>query len=143
MFNRAFYSYGWKQGWRWPCFDTNLPALLCKSSYSYANQYFSRTIIFPYQSKGGLHQKKVTVSLTCTRRHGTKSMPVKWSIILTGKRKEIERKKKDTCLILHDGVTPLTTLLVSKIKMAVMAAQRYHDSWFQMSCKAFFSDKWP
>ena len=25
-------------------FDTNLPALLCKSSYSYANQYFSRSI---------------------------------------------------------------------------------------------------
>ena len=27
-------------------------------------------------------------------------------------------KKKDTCLILHDAVTPLTTLLVSEIKMA-------------------------
>ena len=35
--NRPFYSYGWKRGWRWPCFGTNLPALLCKSSYSYAN----------------------------------------------------------------------------------------------------------
>ena len=34
-YNRPFYSYGWKQGWWWPCFDTNLPALLWKSSYSY------------------------------------------------------------------------------------------------------------
>ena len=32
---RPFYSYGWKWCRRWPCFDTNLPALLCKSSYSY------------------------------------------------------------------------------------------------------------
>ena len=38
--------------------------------------------------------------------------------MLTQKRKQIERKKKDTCLILHDIVTPLTTLLVSEIKMA-------------------------
>ena len=22
--NRPFYSYGWKRGWGWPCFDTNL-----------------------------------------------------------------------------------------------------------------------
>ena len=42
--NRPFYSYAWNRGWGWPCFDTNLPALSCKSSYSYANQYFSRTI---------------------------------------------------------------------------------------------------
>ena len=28
------------------------------------------------------------------------------------------QKKKDTCLILHDTLTPLTTLLVSEIKMA-------------------------
>ena len=28
------------------------------------------------------------------------------------------RVKKDTCLIVHDAVTPLTTLLVSEIKMA-------------------------
>ena len=33
-------------------------------------------------------------------------------------KKNIERKKKDTCLILHDAVTPLTTVLVSEIKMA-------------------------
>ena len=33
-------------------------------------------------------------------------------------RKQLERKNKDTCLILHDTVTPLTTLLVSEIKMA-------------------------
>ena len=31
----------------------------------------------------------------------------------------VPEKKKDTCLILHDAVTPLTTLLVSEIKMAV------------------------
>ena len=28
------------------------------------------------------------------------------------------QKKKDTCLILHDTLTPLTTLLVSEIRMA-------------------------
>ena len=44
--------------------------------------------------------------------------------MLTRKRKQIERKKKDSCLILRDTVTPLTTLLVSEIKMA---AQRYRD----------------
>ena len=38
--------------------------------------------------------------------------------MLTRKRKQIERKKKDTCLISHDAVTPLTTLLVFEIKMA-------------------------
>ena len=27
--------------------------------------------------------------------------------------RNVERKKKDTCLILHDAVTPLATLLVS------------------------------
>ena len=37
---------------------------------------------------------------------------------LDPKKKKIERKKKDTCLILHDAVTLLTTLLVSEIKMA-------------------------
>ena len=30
----------------------------------------------------------------------------------------MERKEKDTFLILYDAVTPLTTLLVSEIKMA-------------------------
>ena len=39
-------------------------------------------------------------------------------------RKQIERKKKDTCLKLHDAITPLTTLLVSEIKMTT---QRYCD----------------
>ena len=38
--------------------------------------------------------------------------------MLTRKRKQIERKKQDTCLILHDAITPLTALLVSEIKMA-------------------------
>ena len=37
---------------------------------------------------------------------------------LDPKKKKIERKKKDTCLISHDTVTLLTTLLVSEIKMA-------------------------
>ena len=32
--NKPCYSCGWKRGWGWPRFDTNLPALLCKSSYS-------------------------------------------------------------------------------------------------------------
>ena len=101
--------------------------------------------------KDNFHNKEKEVCIktrlqSAYRRHGTKSTPVKWStcIILTEKRKEIERKKKDTCLILHDAVTPLTTLLVAEIKMAAMAAQRYHDSRFQMSCnKAFFSGKSP
>ena len=39
-------------------------------------------------------------------------------IILAQKRKELEREKKDTCLILHGAFTLLTTLLVSEIKMA-------------------------
>ena len=34
-FNRPFYSYRWKRGWSWPCFDTTLPALLCKSCCFY------------------------------------------------------------------------------------------------------------
>ena len=38
--------------------------------------------------------------------------------MLTQKRKQTERKKKDPCLILHDAITPLTTPLVSEIKMA-------------------------
>ena len=38
--------------------------------------------------------------------------------MLTQKRKQIERKSKDTCLTSHDAVTPLTTLLVCEIKMA-------------------------
>ena len=37
--------------------------------------------------------------------------------MLTRKRKQIERKKNDTCLLLHDAVTPLSTLPVSEIKM--------------------------
>ena len=32
-----YYTYRWKRGWSWPCFDTNFPALLCKSSFSYAD----------------------------------------------------------------------------------------------------------
>ena len=34
-FNRPFYSYRWKRGWSWSCFDTTLPALLCKSCCFY------------------------------------------------------------------------------------------------------------
>ena len=49
--NRPFYSCGWKRGWGWPCFDTNLPALLCKSSHSYAYKYFSRTISITKQRR--------------------------------------------------------------------------------------------
>ena len=45
--------------------------------------------------------------------------------MLTQKRKQIERKKKDTCLMLpvHDAITPLTTPLVSEIKMAAKIPQ--------------------
>ena len=43
--------------------------------------------------------------------------------MLTWKRKQIERKKKDTCLILYDAITLLTTLLVSEIKMAAKVLQ--------------------
>ena len=32
-------------------------------------------------------------------------------------------KKKDTCLILHDAITPLTTLLVFEIKMAAQISR--------------------
>ena len=48
---RPFYSYVWNRGWTWPCFETNLPALSCKSSYSYANQYFSLTISITKQRR--------------------------------------------------------------------------------------------
>ena len=58
-------------------------------------------------------------------------------IILTRKRKEIVKKKKDTCLVLHDAVTPLTTLLVSEWKWL----PRYCYQRFEMSCKAFFYGK--
>ena len=51
VYKRPIYSYGWKRGWRWPCSDTNLRALLCKSSYSYANWYFSRTISITKQRR--------------------------------------------------------------------------------------------
>ena len=60
--NRPFYSYVWNQGWSSHCFDTNLPALLCRSSYSYANHYFSRTISITKQrfvSKQGHHQPHI------------------------------------------------------------------------------------
>ena len=43
--------------------------------------------------------------------------------MLTWKRKRIERKKKNTCLILYDAITLLTTLLVSEIKMAAKVLQ--------------------
>ena len=33
-------------------------------------------------------------------------------------KKTNRKKEKDTCLIIHDAVTPLTILLVSEIKMA-------------------------
>ena len=48
-------------------------------------------------------------------------------------------KKRDTCLMLHDSVTPLTILLVSEIKWL----PRYRDQRFQMPCKASFCGKSP
>ena len=47
------------------CFDTNLPTLLCKCQPVFFKDNFG-----PKQSKGGLYQNKVTVSLTFTRRLG-------------------------------------------------------------------------
>ena len=44
VYNSPFYSYRWKQGCSWPCFDTNLLALLCKSGFSYAKYEFFRII---------------------------------------------------------------------------------------------------
>ena len=38
--NTLFDSYRWKGRWSWPCFDTTLSALLCKSFCSYANWHF-------------------------------------------------------------------------------------------------------
>ena len=43
--NSPLYSYKWKRGWSWPCFDTTLLALLCKSCSSYANYYFLSIMI--------------------------------------------------------------------------------------------------
>ena len=48
-------------------------------------------------------------------------------------------KKKDTCLILHNAVSPLTTLLVSEVKMAAQIPQ----SKVSDALKAFFSGKSP
>ena len=56
-----------------------------------------------------MQKKKKTSILKQDKLFGQLSWP---------KKKKIERKKKDTCLILHDAVTLLTTLLVSEIKMA-------------------------
>ena len=39
-------SYTWKRGLSWPCFDTTLPALLCKSCCSYATWYFLAKFTF-------------------------------------------------------------------------------------------------
>ena len=36
-FNRPFYNYGWQRGWSRPCFDTTIPAFLCKSCFFYSN----------------------------------------------------------------------------------------------------------
>ena len=47
--------------------------------------------------------------------------------MLTWKRKQIERKKKDTCLILYDAITLLTTVLVSEIKMAKVLQSKVSD----------------
>ena len=62
------YSYRWKRGWSWPCFDTTLPAWLCKSCFSYANWYFWAK--FTFGKGGGLYQDKVNLSLTFTQRLG-------------------------------------------------------------------------
>ena len=43
----------------------------------------------------------------------------------------MERKKKDTCLILHDAITPLTTLLASEIKRL----PRYRKIYFFFNLK--------
>ena len=37
LVNDPCYSYRWKRGWSWPCFDTTIRALSCKSCCSYAN----------------------------------------------------------------------------------------------------------
>ena len=49
----SFYSdsYKWKKGWSWSCFDTNIPAFLCKLCCSYANYNFSSIISIRKQSR--------------------------------------------------------------------------------------------
>ena len=54
-------SYRWKRGWSWRCFDTTLPALLCKSCCSYDNRYFLN-IVFIRKGK-----RFVTRSNTASR----------------------------------------------------------------------------
>ena len=53
--------------WSWPCFDTTLPALLCKWCHSYAYWYFLNIISV---RKGGLYQNKISLSPTFAQRLG-------------------------------------------------------------------------
>ena len=53
-------------------------------------------------------------------------------------------EKKDTCLILHDAITPLTTLLVSEIKMAAQILRSkvsdvLQKGWFNCQIEALCS----
>ena len=51
-------------------------------------------------------------------KHFFKTKWLNLSNYLDLEKKKMERKKKGNFLILYDAVTPLTTLLVSEIKMA-------------------------
>ena len=76
------FSCRWKRGWSWPCFDTTLPALLCKSCFSYANWYFFFSKIYMYKGrrfvlKEGQTQPHVHSKARILSTHWT----VKWSIV--------------------------------------------------------------
>ena len=76
-YNRPLNSYGWKQGWWLPCFDTNLIALFCKSSLCQL-EFFkdnfhnkAKEVCFKTRSPSASHWLEF---------QGTKSTTVKWSI---------------------------------------------------------------
>ena len=93
--NRPFYScllgdlaFEWQWGWRWPCFDTNFPALIMLMHLD------SITTLFTQRKQWGLNQNKITSSLAAIQRPGqlaTVKMIYCYDKIQVGNAYEIER----------------------------------------------------
>ena len=58
-------AFEWKQGWRWPCFDTDFSAFVMSMVL-----VSIRTTWFTQQKQSGLYQNKVTSSLAAIQRPG-------------------------------------------------------------------------
>ena len=61
FYYRPFYSYGWKRGWGWPCFDTNLLCFVMVMFLRNTSKHKNNLIFIIKQE--GLYQNKVTLSL--------------------------------------------------------------------------------